>query len=156
MHVAKGALAGLISGLIASWVMELFQAEYVKRRPLPPSDSLPATEKAADRLAGAAIGRPLSGAERKAAGPAVHYAMGGMTGALYGTLAELLPVVRSAGGLPFGALVWLLADEIALPTAGLSGSPLETPAEVNRYAFASHLVYGSVTELLRGIVRALI
>lgn len=156
MKILKGAISGLIAGMIASWAMELFQEAWSSRRPLPNSGGPPATEQAADLVAEATIDRPLTEKEKPVAASAIHYAMGGGSAAVYGALGEVLPIVRLGVGLPFGAAVWLLADEIAVPAAGLSGSPLETPAETNRYAFASHLVYGFVTETVRSVIRVLI
>jgi hypothetical protein len=56
----------------------------------------------------------LTETEKKVAGPVVHDAMGALSGAVYGTLSELQPVMAAGAGLPFGATVWLLADEAAL------------------------------------------
>lgn len=59
-------------------------------------------------------------------------------------------------GLPFGAAVWFVADEIALPALGLSKKPTDYPAGVHTKALASHLVYGLSTDLVRkGVRRAL-
>jgi uncharacterized membrane protein YagU involved in acid resistance len=49
--------------------------------------------------------------------------------------------------------VWLLADELAVPAAGLSKSPKEFPLTTHIYALASHLVYGWITETVRRAVR---
>jgi hypothetical protein len=50
----------------------------------------------------------------------------------------------------------VLADEIGVPAAGLSGPPTKTPPAKHLQAWAAHLVYGLVTELTRrGILKAL-
>jgi putative membrane protein len=72
---------------------------------------------------------------------------------LYGALAEVTPQVTAAGGLPFGAGFWLLADEISVPLLGLSKGPTEYPVSTHVYALASHLVYGVTAELGRRAVR---
>ncbi|MCA1594417.1 MAG: DUF1440 domain-containing protein [Acidobacteria bacterium] len=79
--------------------------------------------------------------------------MGATSGALYGALAEAIPEVKAGVGVPFGAAVWLIADEGIVPAAGLSKSPTEYPLSIHAYAFASHLVFGLTTELVRRIVR---
>ncbi len=79
--------------------------------------------------------------------------MGATSAAVYGGLAEVVPLVTAGEGLGFGAGVWLLADEAALPALGFSKSPAEIPFSTHAYALVSHLVYGCVTELVRSAVR---
>jgi len=79
--------------------------------------------------------------------------MGITTGVLYGAVAELLPEVTVGAGLPFGAFVWLTADEGAVPALGLSKSPAEYPLSTHAYALSAHFVYGLTTEIVRRAVR---
>jgi len=95
----------------------------------------------------------LTKSEKETAGAVAHYAMGVASGAIYGAVAEMLPVAIVAEGLPFGAAVWAIADEGVVPALGLSRSPAEYPASIHVYSFASHLVYGLTTELVRRAVR---
>ena len=71
------------------------------------------------------------------------------TGGLYGAIAELKPATTAGAGLPFGAAVWLIADEIIVPAFGLSKPPTEYPPSTHAYSIASHLVYGLTTEIVR-------
>ncbi len=162
-EVWKGLVAGTLGGLAASWVMNQFQA-------LKPADTLArllgeeqqsdeesgddATVKAASAISRGVFGHTLTKREKKVAGPAVHYGFGATVGAAYGALAEVTPAVRVGMGLPFGAAVWLASDEAAVPALGLSEAPTEYPASVHLSAFASHLVYGLTTDLVRRAVRA--
>ena len=82
----------------------------------------------------------------------MHYAMGGTSGAIYGAVNEMMPVVHMAAGLPFAAAVWVVADDIVLPALGLK-PPTEYPLSEHAYALASHFVYGLTTEMVRGAVR---
>jgi putative membrane protein len=122
-------------------------------------ESEDATMKAAGKVAEAA-GHTLSHEQKKKAGPLVHYGFGTAMGALYGTIAELGPseVCRHPilSGMGFGSMLFAGADEVAVPAAGLSGKPSESPASAHIYALASHLVYGATTGALRRIVRAAI
>ena len=115
------------------------------------------TDDAAERVAAAVatglFDHALTKREKEAAGTVVHYAFGATTGALYGATVELLPEAALGAGLPFGALVWLAADEGLVPLLGLSKSPAEYPPRIHLYAFASHLVYGLTTETVRRAVR---
>jgi uncharacterized membrane protein YagU involved in acid resistance len=75
---------------------------------------------------------------------------------LYGGLAEVVPQVTTATGVPFGAAFWLLADEISVPLLGLSKGPADYPVSTHAYALASHLVYGATAELSRRAVRQIL
>jgi putative membrane protein len=172
-NVWKGAAVGLAAGLAATWVMTQFQelsgklAETVQEKEDPQHSAKrgkeesaqqkeqgdDATVKAADKLARGLFHHPLTRKEKKAAGPAVHYGFGALTGAAYGVLAELAPGVTRGVGAPFGTAVWLGADEVAVPAFGLSGPPWEHPASVHARALAAHLVYGVATEGLRRLAR---
>ncbi|MCU1299472.1 MAG: hypothetical protein JWO91_3750, partial [Acidobacteriaceae bacterium] len=91
--------------------------------------------------------------QKKKAGPAVHYLFGAMMGGLYGAGAEHIPSITLGEGVPFGTVVFLGADEIAVPALGLSGPPQDYPLSTHAYAWASHIVYGVSTEVVRKYVR---
>ncbi len=112
-----------------------------------------ATVKAASAISEGVFDHKLTKKEKKVAGPAVHFAFGTATGAFYGALAEVAPLVGVGAGLPFGAIFWLAADEAAVPALGLSKSPTEYPLSTHANALASHLVYGLTTDLVRRAVR---
>ena len=120
----------------------------------PPSgEDENATQKAASAIAEALLHRRLTEQEKQMAGPAVHYLFGSSMGAAYGVLAELTPVSAAGWGLPFATALWVGADELAVPLLGLSRAPTEYPASKHASAFASHLVYGLTTDVVRRIVR---
>jgi putative membrane protein len=175
--VWKGAAAGLIGGLVASCMMNQFQAAWSKAtegfekphgaQSMQPSEGQhpgqsseqnkenqdDATVKAARAISEGIFGRELKEHEKKAAGAAVHYAFGTATGGLYGAVAELAPEVTTGMGLPFGAAFWLVADEAAVPFLGLSKPPTEYPLSTHAYALASHLVFGLTAEIVRRALR---
>ena len=163
----KGTVAGLAGGLAASWVMNEFQAWWsaaakkLKQNgnssesdPQKSEESEDATMKVAGKISETLLNRQLSQEEKKKAGPVVHYAFGAAMGGLYGALAEDFPQVKVGFGLPFGAALFICADEIAVPAFGLSQSPLDTKPEDHLYALVSHFVYGATTELVRRGVRS--
>lgn len=112
-----------------------------------------ATVKAASAISQATLHRQLTPDEKRIAGPAIHYAFGSMVGALYGAVAEVAPVTAKGWGMPFGTAVWVGADEIGVPAAGLSKSPDEVPATTHASALAAHLVYGATADAIRRVVR---
>ncbi len=160
VDIVKGLVAGVAGGLLASFLMEQFQALWTKAAESIASDdekpkrkSKPATVKAADAISEKLVGRKIKRKQQALAGGAVHYAMGAASAAIYGGLAEVAPLVTVGEGLGFGAGVWLLADEVSLPALGLSKPPSKIPVSTHAYALVSHLVYGWITETVRRAVR---
>jgi putative membrane protein len=171
----KGMVAGLAGGLLASWTMNQFQAAWTRMaeggekshgaQSMQPSDGSngeqaqdtadpdDATVETAKVISSVVFDHELQESEKEPAGTAVHYAFGTMSGGLYGALAEVTPQVTTAAGLPFGAGVWLLGDEISVPLLGLAKGPGAYPVSTHVYSLASHLVYGLTAELGRRAVR---
>ncbi len=158
----KGLVAGIAGGLLGSLVMEQFQALWTKvsdtlqeseRDPQAKKKAKPTTVKTADAISRQLFGHKVRKKKQKLAGEAVHYAMGATSGAVYGAMAEVAPLVTAGEGLAFGAAVWLVADEVSLPALGLSKPPTKIPLSTHLYALASHFVYGAVTEAIRRVVR---
>jgi putative membrane protein len=151
----KGLVAGLAGGLAASWAMNQVQSQLAKISPQPAQQTGDdATVKAASAISESVGDHVLNRDEKAVAGPAIHYAFGSTMGAVYGGLTEALPRSAAGWGLPFGALLWLGADEIAVPSLGLSGSPADAPVSTHASALASHLVYGVTADAVRRAVRA--
>jgi len=177
----KGMIAGAAGGLVASLVMNRFQAllsrmthgverphgaqslqqgspRYGVARELQERGRDTEADNAAIRIA-VVVSERLFGVElaerrkKEMAGAVVHYAFGVATGGLYGAMAELKPATTAGAGLPFGAAVWVIADEIVVPALGLSKPPTEYPPLTHAYSIASHLVYGLTTEIVRREVR---
>jgi putative membrane protein len=157
-------IAGLAGGLVASFAMERFQRALGALSPdaggapggggqqYRKPQSEPATYKAADAIARARTGHQVPAPYKPAAGSVVHYAFGGAVGAIYGAATARTPQLAAAAGLPFGAAVWIVADEIGVPLAGLSKPPTEYPLRDHASAFAAHLVFGVTTEGVRRLV----
>ncbi len=176
----KGLASGIVAGLVASWTMNQFQALLSKvfegeershgaqsmqqgspqhgiGRELQLQGKDDEQDDAAERVANAvavsAFDHELTEREKEIAGAGFHYAMGATSGAVYGALAEMIPEVKAGAGVPFGAAVWLIADEGIVPALGLSKSATEYPLSVHLYALSSHLVFGLTTELVRRAMR---
>lgn len=124
-----------------------------KQSPQQKEDQDDATVKTAKAISEGIFGHKLTESEKKPAGAVVHYAFGTVTGGMYGAMAELTPKVTSGVGVPFGAVFWLTADEMAVPLLGLAKGPTEYPVSTHAYSLASHLVYGLTTELSRRAIR---
>jgi hypothetical protein len=179
-NIWKGLASGIIGGLAAAAVMNTFQALLSRqagaeershgaqslqqgsprqgvglelRAEGRDDESDDATERLANAVSLKVLHRELTPREKEVAGTAFHYAMGATSGALYGAVAEIAPGATTGAGLPFGAAVWLVADEAIVPAAGLSKSPSEYPLSIHAYSFASHLVFGLTAEVVRRAAR---
>jgi uncharacterized membrane protein YagU involved in acid resistance len=178
--VVKGLAAGIIGGLVASAVMNQFQKlmsskilgevrshgaqslqsgaprhgagrmleEHGKERP---EDD--AAERLANTIAVGVFDHELTEHEKDVAGTVFHYAYGTSMGAVYGAAAEILPQTTAGRGLPYGALIWVGADEGIVPLLGLSKPAAEYPLSIHASALVSHLVYGLTVEIVRNAVR---
>ena len=162
-NLGKGILAGVVAGLAASWTMDRFQDVWLALAPpdqggsetQPQADAADenATVKAASAISQRVFNHSLAPAEKKLAGPAVHYAVGAASGAVYAATAEFVPKVTSGFGMLFGAALWLTVDEGAVPLLGLAKGPTEYPPSTHIYAFVSHLVFGATAEGVRRLLR---
>jgi putative membrane protein len=165
-NILRGALAGAVGGLVASWTMNEFQKLWTGAEKQiiggkqgqqgdqkGGEDAEDATMKTADRISEALRGRHLTKDEKKEAGPVVHYAFGVLMGAVYGASVEVNPSANALAGIPFGAILFAAADEVALPALGLSDKPVAYPLSRHLYGLVSHAVYGVTTETVRRIVR---
>ena len=158
-NILKGIVAGAVGGLTAAFVMTQYQALTAKltesddsKKPKK-NESEPANVKAAKMVSEGVFDHRLKKDEKEPAGEAMHYLMGGVSGAIYGATAELTGATTFAAGLPFGSAVWAIADDVVIPALGLSKSPTEYPLSTHAYALSSHWVYGLVTEVVRKTVR---
>jgi len=167
-HVVRGILAGIAGGLVASWVMNEFQAGPGKAITKPvntpeenaaaakqnPDDQQDATMKTADKIAETATGgQHLTWEQQKEGGPIVHYAFGALAGGVYGALAEYSSLFSSGYGTGFGSALFASADLFGVPAFHLGPWPTEYPAHTLTTPYAAHLVYGATTELVRRAVR---
>jgi putative membrane protein len=149
----RGAIAGLVAGLVASLAMDLAQKGLSKIQSSDDSDhDEPATEKAADRVAEGVTGAPVSEANKALAGQAVHYGFGALLGLGYGIAAEYRPGITAGAGAGFGLATAALFDEIGVPAAGLGDAPWKADMGTHLYTLASHLVFGTTTEVVRRVI----
>ncbi|RZU43216.1 DUF1440 domain-containing protein [Edaphobacter modestus] len=176
-NVFRGVVTGITAGIAATLIMDQFlkltsagQKAAEKQVRLAHHESKEAierdqrqkeeeaaqqegsTEKVARKIASVA-GKELPQQDKKKAGQAVHYAFGTLMGAVYGVTAELVPEVTTGGGTAYGTLLFLAADEVAVPAFQLSPSPAQTPAPDHLQHWAAHVVYGGSLELVRSLLR---
>jgi hypothetical protein len=179
-NVLKAIGTGLASGLVASWVMNHFQqalskltqdekkshgaqslqsgspdhgvASYLEQKGVDDEEDN-ATERLASFVSVGTVGHELSKEQKDMGGRFFHYAFGATNGALYGAASEVSPRLTLGAGLPFGAAIWVVADEFVVPVLGLSKWPQNYPPSKHAASLASHLVYGLTTHAVFNVLR---
>ena len=144
-NLLKGAVAGLIGGLIATAAKTAAERMYPPRthgEPEPPAvmaEKLGASETETTK--------------KKAVQEGIHWTFGALAGAAYGVMAELYPQVTAKGGATFGLALMTVTHEGALPALGLAATPEKQEGRERRSEMATHVVYGIVCETVRNLVR---
>ena len=163
-EIWKGAAAGAVGGLVASWVMNEFSSVLTKITEASTNGNKRKSQGngqqqedptivTAEKITETFAGIRLSKDQKKIGGTVVHYAFGATMGAVYGAATEIRPEVHSLAGLPYGMALFLVADEVAVPLLGLAKKPTEYPLSSHLSGLGQHLVYGVTTELVRRTLR---
>ena len=163
--VLANVAGGVVGGLAASaamnavqWVWHAVGDHDDAPKPDPqqqksaPDEGESATRKVARLAAEKVADKQLTPEQQAKAGGVIHYAFGGAVGGLYGLACAASEKTGAAQGVPFGAAVWALGDELALPALGLTKPVTEFPLSKHAYTLTAHLVYGYVTETIRRAV----
>ena len=145
----RGAAAGAAGGVLAGGVKLLWEAAVPPR---PPDRKAPPV-LLVDRALRERTGARLQAEDEAKASLAVHVAFCAVVGAAYGVCAEYVPRVRAGAGIAFGAMVWFLAHEIALPALGLAPPLPRTSRFEQANELASHALFGATLESIRAIGR---
>ncbi len=141
--LAKGLLAGLIGGVVATAAKSLSEKVYPPRIPGEPEP--PAV--LADKLAG----HLLPG--RTAATETIPWAFGAIAGGAYGVLAEYYPAATAKDGASFGLALAALTHGTAVPAKELSAKPEEQTTRERTSEMSTHVIFGLVTETVRKNIR---
>lgn len=150
----RSVVAGALGGLVATTVMTGAQMAFSKLAERYQSreesgasgEGESATVKTAEAMVETTTGEDLAEEHKPAAGQMVHFGFGVTMGALYGLIADLNPAARAGYGVAYGAGLWAMADEVAIPLLGLSKSPQEYPLSTHVSALAAHMVYGATLD----------
>jgi uncharacterized membrane protein YagU involved in acid resistance len=152
--VWRGLFAGALGGLVGSIAMGQFHSLVLPKIEAPSAEKEDATVKTASAISQSVFNHELSPAQKKIAGPVVHFAFGTGVAAIYGALVEFAPPVRAVWGMPFGAAVWLGAHVITVPALGLSDPITASEPATEAAEFSAHVAYGAVVEGVRQGIRA--
>jgi len=150
---SRGLLAGAVGGLIACFAMSQFHSAFQKLESSDQDKQEDSTVKTASAVSRRIFHHQLTPQQKKIAGPAVHYGFGASIATFYGAAVEILPVLQTGWGLPFGVAVWLGAHVITVPALGLSEPVTRSTPRREAVEFGAHLVYGAVVEGVRRLLR---
>jgi putative membrane protein len=145
-NVAKGLIAGMVGGIIATAAKSVAEKIYPPRthgEPEPP-------EVLAEKVAG----HPLSPVAKTVAAESIHWTFGAAAGAAYGVLAEFYPAATAREGANFGMTLMALTHEGALPVLGLAAQPADQTNREKSSEMVTHVIFGLVTESVRRVVRS--
>ena len=156
-NLARGFVGGA-AGLVAMQLVDRLARPFVKPRAAKPTDVFESErtispfgalhhpdEGATDAIARIAfaklVGREPAPRVKQALSLAVHVVYGLAVGAAYGAAR---PRSRHPirDGVLFGALLWLLGDELATSLLGLSDKPTMYSASRHAKSLAEHVGYG--------------
>jgi hypothetical protein len=164
-------LLGGAAGLLAMELVRRATAPLARRgAPRPTDEELTARSSTSvvgrhhgpDESATAAFGRILyesvagrapSPATRRKLSWAVHIGYGLVVASLYGAIRggrDRSVAGTVIGGTLFGAGLWLLGDELAVPLLGLSDKPASYPVTSHLQSLAQHLGFGVATAAATG------
>jgi putative membrane protein len=146
--IAKGAVAGLIGGILATAVKSAVEKAYPPQAHGEPKPSALLDRKIA--------GHELSLRQKQIAQTTLHWSFGAAAGAAYGAVAEYYPPATSKQGASFGIALVALTHDNTLPIFGSIAKPEAGSTRERSSELASNIAYGIVTETVRSIVRRLL
>jgi putative membrane protein len=143
--ILKGALAGLVGGIVGSGAKAAAEKLYPPRvaGQTPPPVAL------AERVAS----HPLSEGEKQLSLNGIHWTFGALAGAVYGAAVEMEPKAGAWRGAAFGLTLNKLTHQSILPKMGFADPPAEQSTQERQSEWVTHAVYGVVTEAVRRLVR---
>ena len=148
--VTRGALAGMVGGLVGSCAMMMYMeavSKAVRGNKPPQGDNV--TAKVADLAVRQVTGQQPSEHAKKIGGTLVHYGFGTIVGAVYGVAVESLPWASIGFGTIYGTTLFVVADEFLLPRLNLAHWPQDESALDRLGHLGAHLVYGVATDVVR-------
>jgi hypothetical protein len=158
---------GLVAGALGAAMQSLFFKLSSSITPEPPKHAFEPpdprqkeeseTETVARRVATGLMRKRTPSDEALArAGQAVHFGFGALWGVPYALLREALkkrpPLAEILG---YGAFVWMVSDNLILPSFKLAAWPQKYPVKTHAYAVAAHLAYAGATSAAYEGLRAL-
>jgi len=94
---------------------------------------------------------PLTAEQKDLAASVIHSLFGAVWGGFYGLVRESFRIPPQL----FGALVWMVSDNLLLPAFRVAAWPHRYKLSEHRYALQAHFAYGAATEAAYAVLRDL-
>lgn len=153
--ILKQVAGGATAGIVAAFAMQQFVTLWHSTKGRKLQDGAFGLDREADINAAQGLwqflfGKNLTEGEAITVARVMHYGYSAAASTGYTALVRRNPIFQAGFGTLYGAVLWLIGDEIAITLMRLSDPRSKTKAS-HSIAFAAHLVFGSVTELSRRI-----
>lgn len=153
MRVTRTIARGVVAGVAGSLVMHAFRLLWERATDHHSQHAIFGFDHESDvrsvQLLGRVLGtRPVSEKAAAKLGVSMHYGYGTLLGAAY-AVARDRGACFPLSGIKFGALLWLVGDEIPISLSGIS-HPLKKSTASHSAALAAHLLFGLTLEALTG------
>jgi uncharacterized membrane protein YagU involved in acid resistance len=142
--------AGAMAGLVATVPMTAVMLALHRRLPADEQYPLPPHEITAELADKAGLEEHVDEPGHDMATALAHFGYGGLTGGLYGTVADRFEAPSAAVGAGYGLLVWAGSYLGLLPALDILRPATEHPARRNALMITAHLVWGATLGVLAG------
>ncbi|MBV9939125.1 MAG: hypothetical protein JO150_11525 [Acidobacteriaceae bacterium] len=151
--ILKQATGGATAGIVAAFAMQQFVSLWHSTKGRKLQDGAFGLDREADINAAQGLWqfffrKNLTEREAIMVARVMHYGYSAAASAGYAVSVGKNPGFRAGFGTVYGAVLWLVGDEIAITLMRLSDPRSKTKAS-HAVAFTAHLIFGSVAELSR-------
>ena len=149
----KTFVRGALAGAVGTWLMDLVTTglldsqseESVQREKEASPNGKSSVANLVDRIE-EFTGVALEPDQRAMATQAIHYGLGILPGALYGSLRNRLPLLGARRGVVYGVILWALNDEYLNARLGLAGEFGAYPLTTHWRGLVGHIALGVATD----------
>ena len=144
-NMAKGLLCGMLGGVAGSVAKVAGELVYNPRT----QGQTPPPVVLERRI----VGHTMTHGQELAGMQIIHFIFGAGTGAVYGVVAEVAPIVTAGYGSAFGVVLQIFTHESLVPLVGLDVPPWKQPVREHTSEVFTHVLYGVATEAVRRYLR---
>ncbi len=149
----KTFVRGALAGAVGTWLMDLVTTgllegqskESLQREKEARPNGRSSVANLVDRIE-ELMGVALEPDQRSMATQAIHYGLGILPGALYGSLRNRLPILGAGRGVVYGVILWAVNDEYLNARLGLAGEFGAYPLKTHWRGLVGHIALGVATD----------
>jgi hypothetical protein len=156
-NVMTDVVAGAIAGALGVWVMDQVgwwmycaESEETRQREKRARAEVGGSEMGPASVATQKINRNLdlnlTEQQQDILSSVIHYGLGVLPGALYGSLRPQRNRIGNSRGLLYGLVLFLLNDELMSVQLGLAAKPSQYPWQAHARGLVTHVALGVATD----------